>query len=355
MVKTESLILLFILDLIATFAIYIIANLSLNFQLGYAGIPNFGLVFAFTGGAYAVGWLPVRLCMGLFHINSDLGVDIIKNNAIIMSQINFHLQTQPLIGLAVLGITLIVAAMIGAVLGFISAYPAIRLRTDYLAITLLALGDVLYIFGINYEPLVGGVLGVQVPDVWAWLGDKRYSMVSLILMLFALAVLVYVSFIGNSPLGRTLRAIRDDEVAASSLGKNVVKLRIEALVIGSMICSIGGALYAFYTCGVCPTAYGRMDWTFLPWLMVVIGGIGNNLGATVGTITFISLRKLIIFYKELFAFLPFDVVWMEYLILGTALILVLLFRPAGLIKEKSSKTLPESKLKTIISKVLGGK
>jgi len=341
--------------LVALFAIYLIINLSLNLQLGYTGIPNFGLVLAFTGGAYITGWLPVRLCMGLFHIDSELGANMIKNNAIIISQINSHLQTQPLIGLAVFIVTLIVAVAVGAVLGFISAYPAIRLRTDYLAITLLALGEVLYIIGINHEPLVGGVLGVQVPDVWAWLGDKRFTTISLILLLLALLVLVFVNLMGRSPLGRTLRALRDDEVAASSLGKDVVKLRMEALVIGSMICSIAGSLYAFYTCGVCPTAYGRLEWTFLPWLMVVFGGMGNNLGVVLGTLVFTALRKLIVFYKYSFAFLPFDVVWLEYLTLGTILLIILLFRPTGLVKEKPSQTLPKSRLKNIVAEVLGSK
>lgn len=346
---------MFIIDLLALFAIFLIINLGLNLQLGYTGIPNFGLVLAVTGGAYTVGWLPVRLGMWLFHIDSELGRNMIKNNAIIISHINSHLQTQPLTGLAIFIVTLIIAAAVGAVLGFVSAYPAIRLRSDYLAITLLALGEVLHIIGTNYDPLVGGPLGVQVPDVWGWTGGKRFTVVSLLLLLVALIVFAYVSFMAKSPLGRVFRAVRDDEVAASSLGKDIIKIRMEVLVIGAMLCSIAGALYAFYTCGVCPAAYGKLEWTFLPWLMVLFGGVGNNLGVIVGTFIFVSVRKLIIFYKYSFAFVPFDVVWLEYLLLGIILLLLLIFRPAGLIKEKPSRTISKSKLEEIIIKASKGK
>jgi len=320
----------------------------LNLQLGYAGIPNFGLVLAVTGGAYTVGWLPVRLCMWIFNIDSQLGADILKNNAIIVSQINSHIQAQPLIGLAVFILTLIVAVAIGGVLGFISAYPAIRLRSDYLAITLLALGEILSIIGQSYDPLVGGVIGVLVPDTWSWLGGNRFTVISLVLVIAALGILFILELIARSPISRTFRAMRDNEVAAMAMGKDITKYRMEALVIGSMICSLGGALYAFYVCYVGPAAYGRLEWTFLPWLMVILGGMGNNFGVMLGTFIFIALQKLIVFYKHAFAFLPFDVVWLEYLLLGSIMIAILIFRPSGLIKEKPSQTIPKTKLEEIV-------
>jgi len=338
--------------LIAFFAIYLIINLSLNLQLGYAGIPNFGLVLAFTGGAYTVGWLPIRLCMWVFNIDSELGADIAKNNVIIVSQINSHIQTQPLIGLAVFILTLIAAVAVGGLLGFVSAYPAIRLRTDYLAITLLALGEVLSIIGQNYDPLVGGVIGILAPDVWGWSGGSRFAVVSLVLFLAAIGTLLTLDLIARSPISRTFRAIRDNEVAASSMGKDVTKVRMEALVIGSMICSLAGALCAFYTCYVGPAAYGRLEWTFLPWLMVIFGGLGNNFGVALGTFIFVALQKLIVFYKSSFAFLPFDVVWLEYLLLGSIILVILVFRPSGLMKEKQSRTMPKTRLEEIAAKVL---
>jgi len=339
---------LFIIDLIALFAIYLILNLSLNLQLGYAGIPNFGLVLAVTGGAFTVGWLPIRLCTWIFNIDSQLGGNIVKNNAIIVSQINRHIQSQPLIGLGVFILTLIVAMGVGGFLGFISSYPAIRLRADYLAITLLALGEVLSIIGRNYEPLVGGVIGIAVPDVWSWLGRDRFTLITVVLLAAAIGTFLFLEVLARSPLCRTFRAMRDNEVAASSMGKDVARIRLEVLVLGSMISGLAGALYAFYTCYVGPAVYGRLEWTFLPWLMVIFGGVGNNFGVALGTLVFITLRKLIVYYKYSFAFLPFDVVWLEYLLLGSMILLILIFRPSGILKEKPSQTMPQARLEKIV-------
>jgi len=346
---------LFTIDLIALLGIYIIINFSLRLQMGYTGIANFGLVLAFTGGAYVVGWLPVRLGMWIFHIDSGLGSDMIWNNALIVSQINSCLQGQILTALTIFIITLVAAAFVGVVLGLASGYPAARLRGDYLAISLLALGEILAIIGGNYDPLVGGPLGVQVPDVWAWTGDVRFTVVSIVNLLVALGVWVYMHFLEKSPIGRTLRAVRDNRDAASSLGKDVTRIRLKVMVVGAMLCSIAGALYAFYTTGVVTSAYGMFDWTFLPWVMVVFGGAGSNWGVVVGTLMFITVRKLIIFYKYSFAFLPFDPIWLQYLLMGVVVLLILIFRPSGLVPEKVSYALSKSKVVKIANKILSEK
>jgi branched-chain amino acid transport system permease protein len=346
----EELILTFLTDLISLLAIYFVLNLSLNLELGYVGVPNFGLVLAVTGGAYVVGWLPIRLLMHIYAIDSSLSSDILKNNVIIVTQINHYLQRDPLIGVLTFILTLLVAMCMGGALGILAAYPAIRLRSDYLAITLLALGEILSIIGRNYEPLVGGVIGIMVPDSWSWLGSIRFLLLPIILLGIAALTALFLEILSRSPVYRTFRAVRDNEIAAASLGKDIVKVRISALVLGSMMSGLAGALYAFYSCYVGPDVYGRMEWTFLPWLMVVFGGLGNNKGVLLGTSVFITFRKLIIFYKEAFAFLPFDVVWMEYLLLSLLLLIIVILRPQGLIKEKPGYTLPRDKLVRISQK-----
>lgn len=328
--------LLFLVDLLAIFGIYLTLNLSLRLQLGYTGIANFGLVLSFTGGAYVAGWLPIRMGMRLFHVDPSLAGDMIWNNVIINSQINQFLRESPSMAMGILIVTLLAAAAIGALLGFLSGRPAVRLGGDYLAISLLALGEVLTIIGGNYEPLVGGPLGVQVPDVWAWSGDHRFAAASLANCAVALAVWAYLSVIERSPMGRVLRAVRDNPDAAASLGKDVTKIRLNVLIGGGIICSLAGAMYAFYTSGVAPSALGRFDWTFLPWVMVVFGGSGSNLGVLLGTLIFITLQKLIVSYKYALSFLPFDPVWLQYLLMGLVLLLILNFRPYGLMREKTS-------------------
>ncbi|PKP60899.1 hypothetical protein CVT91_04190 [Candidatus Atribacteria bacterium HGW-Atribacteria-1] len=346
---------LFAIDIIALLGVYVIINFSLRLQLGYTGIANFGLVLAFTGGAYVVGWFPVRLGMWISHIDSSLGEDMIWNNALIVSKINSYLQGQIWAGLAIFFITLVVAALIGAILGLASGYPVARLEGDYLAISLLALGEILAIIGTNYDSLIGGPLGVQVPDVWVWTGNLRFFTVSMVNILVALGVWAYMYFLERSPMSRTLRAVRDNKVVASSLGKDVAKIRLKVMVVGAMMCSIAGALYAFYTTGVVTSAYGMHEWTFVPWVMVVFGGVGSNWGVVVGTVTFMVIQKLIIFYKYSFAFLPFDPIWLQYLLMGTILLLILIFRPSGLVSEKISYALTRSKTEEIANEILSEK
>ena len=345
--------LLFLLDVLLFFAIYLIVNTSLNMQLGYAGIPNFGLVLAITGGAYVVGVLPIRLSMLFVPVDPELASDVVKNSAMIsLAYINPAIAREPWLGVLIFITTLAAAAAAGALLGFISAYPAIRLRADYLAITLLALGEILFIVGVGYDPLVGGPLGVVVPDPWAW-ASSREVVASLTIIGIAVALFLMVLYMTRTPFGRALKIIRDNEIAASVLGIDVSKKRMEVMVVSSALCGIAGALYAFYTCNVCPYSYGRFEWTFLPWLMVVLGGAGNNMGVLVGTAVFVVLRKFIIYFKHyLEGVVPFDVVWLDHIFLGMILLLILLFKPRGLLMERPAITTERKDVGVLIRELL---
>jgi branched-chain amino acid transport system permease protein len=162
-------------------------------------------------------------------------------------------------------------------------------------------------------------------------------------------------FLERSPMSRTPRAVRGNKIVVSSLGKDVAKIRLKVMVVGAMMCSIAGALYAFYTTGVVTSVYGMSEWTFIPWVMVVFGGVGSNWGVAVGTVTFMVIQKLIIFYKYSFTFLPFDPIWLQYLLMGTILLLVLIFRPSGLVPEKISYALTKSKTEEISNEILSEK
>ena len=223
----------------------------------------------------------------------------------------------------------------------LTSYPAIRLRGDYLAITLLAFGESIRIIGNNFTPLVGGTLGVQIPDPLSFLPDDiRFPIATLGLVLIAITVFVFSERMIRSPLGRLLRAVRDNEVAAESLGKNARQIRIKIIIVSAALAAIGGALYAFYVGGTIAFAYDRASWTFWPFLMILIGGLANNKGIIVGTFIFVLIRKLIIFFKDsLEGFVPFDVVWLDFLLLGIILLAVLLYRPQGILVEKPTPTI----------------
>ena len=144
----------------------------------------------------------------------------------------------------------------------------------------------------------------------------------------------------RSPLGRMLRAVRDNEVAAESLGKTPHMIRIKIIMVSAALAAIGGALYAFYVGGTIAFAYDRASWTFWPFLMILIGGLANNKGVLIGTLLFVTLRKFIIFFKDSFeGFVPFDVVWLDFLLLGVILLAILLYRPQGIFVEKPTKTI----------------
>ncbi len=326
---------IFFTDLIAIFSIYLIINLSLNLEFGFAGIPNFGKVLVVGAGAFVMGIIPIRLYGYILGIEGDP----IHDNIDVISQINSHIQTHPELSVLVFAVTVLIAIFVGMLLGIISSYPAIRLRGDYLAIVLLAFGEIIRIVGINYEGLVGGTLGVGVPDFMSFLPDEfRFLGSSLVLLGFAGIIYFVVSKFTNSPVGRLLRATRDDEVALQSLGRNIVHTKIKTLMIAGMIGAIGGLLYASYVEGVVAFGYNRLNWTFLPLVMVIVGGMANNKGVLLGTLIFVVIRKSIIFYNDLFAdYLPFDIIWLDYLLLGGVVIIVLLFRPKGILAEKPQK------------------
>jgi len=329
-------VILFTVDLSALFAVYLIINIGLNMQEGITGIPNFGIVLAVAGGAYIAGGLSTRLAVSLLGVQTNL--DPIFNNVAVLQLVNPILRSQPSTAIALLILFLIIGGMAGALMGLISSAPAVRLREDYLAITLLAFGEILNVIGIGYKPLIGGPIGVNVPDIFGWAGQYRFYVGTLVLLLVAMAIFVYAGYLIKTPFGRTLKAIRDNEIVARSLGKDITRLRTISILFGSLLCGIAGSLWVLYSGAVTPT-YARFDWTFLPWLMILLGGMGSNRGTFVGTLIFVTLNKLIIYYKyEFVGILPFDVVWLNYLLLGIITILVLIYRPEGIVREKWTST-----------------
>jgi len=187
---------IFIVDLLAIFAIYVIINLSLNLEFGYTGIPNFGKVLAVGAGAFVAASIPGRIFAGIAGIEGDY----IGDNLAIVSQINVWLVDNTGIGFAVFFLTLGVAAAVGGGVGLLTSYPAIRLRGDYLAITLLAFGESIRVIGNNFTPLVGGTLGVQVPDPLSFLpGELRFPVATIGLLLIALTVFIYSEKLIRSP------------------------------------------------------------------------------------------------------------------------------------------------------------
>lgn len=339
---------LFAVDLIAFVALYLIISLSLNLELGYTGVPNFGKVLYVAAGAAFAGAFSGRFAAWLFSI--DTKGDFIRHTVTIIPEATSFLQNNVGLSIGLLLVSLVVALAMGALFGFLSSYPAIRLREDYLAMLLLGMGQFFAIFLNNYSPLIGGSLGMQLPDPYAWSGEFRFATGTAALVIFAAIVYLYSERLVRSPLGRVMRGVRDNEAASRALGKDDVAVRRNVLVIASAISAVAGALYAFYTVNVVPATYNRVVWTFWPWVIVIMGGLGNNAGVLLGVVVFWVLLKSIDSIKFTFSSaIPFDVVWLEYLLIGGILIGVLMLRPEGLLKERATATLSKSKLRQLMT------
>ncbi|RLE52337.1 MAG: branched-chain amino acid ABC transporter permease, partial [Candidatus Methanomethylicota archaeon] len=210
-----------IMDVLVYFAVYLIVVVSLNLQYGYTGIPNFGLALSVAGGAYVAGSLAGRIAMWYYGIGE--GLDFIRDNSFITSMLNERLAHDPVGGIILFLALIGISSVINAGLGFIASYPAIRLRADYLIMTLIAMAEAIRVIGINYYPLVGGTFWVHVPDYFAWTGDMRRIVITGLIFGIALIMFFIVQIFATSPLGRLIRAIRENEVSAECLGKDVTK------------------------------------------------------------------------------------------------------------------------------------
>lgn len=325
----------FIIDFATFFGIYMIISLALNFQYGNAGIPNMGCAVSVACGGYVVSAITLRITYWIAQqAGIEIGSDWVYDNPVNVMHLNSYFQNHLLIGISLFFVTLVLAFMIGAVVGYFISLPAIRLKALHLMITLMATADASQIIGKNYVPISGGTLGVFIPNLFeSYTGDR-----SLLLALISLTIGSFCFFlirsILKSPYGRLMRALRENEVTVRSVGKNTTVIKRNIFMFSSGITAIAGVLVTFFFSYANADQYTRASFTYLPWLMLLLGGMGNNTGTVIGTFFIISMRRLIITYKWLLAdFLWFPPAFLEQTIFGILLLIIILFRPYGLMPE----------------------
>lgn len=344
---------IFIMQILLNFGIYLIVTLSLNLEVGFLGLPQFGRVLTVLMGAIVAGGISGRIIA--FYLGFPWGMEYTGyDNYRIVSEISDILANNPLLSLQYLIMTLILAALLGGLIGYLTAYPALRLKEAYLGITLLAFGDIMNTIAWNFEPLAGGTTGVLVPDPFRFLGGYRFVGAVAIILAIAILVYVYVEYLTRSPYGRVLRAVRDSEVAAVVYGKSITSLRRNTLIIGGALAAIGGALWSMYTGSFKAVTYTRLVWTFWPWAFMMLGGTGNNFGVLLGVLIFSIARTFIIVYKGLIStYLMISPEWLEYILVGLVIVLLVLFRPQGIIPEKPLSTLGRKEINRLVEESLG--
>jgi len=331
-------------------AIYGIYVLSLNLEVGYLGLPQFGKVMFLALGALAVGGIATKIALLIYGgaISAQLNISPLSDLDTYCSAyqyqtidiINNIFTSTPLQGVGFFLLSLILAALLGGVFGILMAGPALRLREDYLGILLLVSAEMVRVVA-TYTPQVAcGVFGAVVPDPFAWVGTNRRPWVYLaVTIIFLLIAMFILERLANSPFGRALRAIRDAETAARVFGKDVVRYRIRVLSTASALAGIAGALFAFYNDFINMNMFVPY-YTFIAWTMLIIGGMGNNYGALSGVVVYYIIDRVLSIYKEgIRQIVNVDPIFFQYIILGIIIILVLMFRPQGLVGEKPAKTL----------------
>lgn len=342
------------LSILASFSVFFIITLSLNIETGLTGIPQFGRVLAVLTGALAVASIPGRILAAFMGLPAGLDYGDDAVNYKVVPKINEFLATNPALSILIFIFSLLLAAACGAAIGWLCSRPAIRLREAYLGISLLAFGDVLMWIGHNWEPLVGGSTGVFVPDPFAFTGGgiTEHIIIVSVLAIIAIGTLILVEMMTRSPLGRAFKMHRDCELAASVYGRDIVKVRTQSLMIGSALAAIGGALYVFYTHTCKAITFERATWTFWPWAYMMLGGVGSNIGVFFGVMLYTVIRYNIVVRRHLLAgIVPFDPIWLDMLLGGIMLILIVLFMPSGLVPEKPVTTLPPDKIKAMLENI----
>lgn len=340
-----------ILNIALWFSLYTIVSLSLNIEYGYAGIPNFGRALAVLMGAFTVGGIVNRLLMAVLGIEGELS----ESSGELVSVVNELISQNPMYGVGIFLLSIGLAMMVGAVTGALFILPSAKLSKDYLAITLLAISEVVFMVCNFNVRLIGGYYGVSVPDVLAFIpGESRGFAFAILALIIAAMVYVFTEKLLNSPYGRLLRAMRENESVVEATGKSVMMLRIKTAAIGSSIAAIAGVLYSLYSVNVIATSFSRVEWTFYPFLMLLLGGVGNNRGVVVGTLTFVVVKTFLTIYKyeiKSALMLPFEAVWLEYILFGLLMYFVLLYKPEGLIKEKPIFSAPIKKIAKVRERV----
>lgn len=305
--------------------VYALGAIGLNIQFGYAGLLNFGAVASGLVGAYGAA------------ISVDRGLP---------------LWIGVLIGIAA-----------AAVLGLLLGLPTLRLRADYLAIATISAAEIVRVVvnSARLQDITGGPIGLTgvadgfydanpIPDGRYGWGSFSFNHNTLWTIcvgwtLVALCCLL-VWGLARSPWGRLLKAVREDEDAARSLGKNVFVLKLQAFVLGSTIGGIAGIIFMFDGGFVKPDFFVSQT-TFNWYLVVILGGVATVLGPPVGAIVYwfvISVLNSVLTQSigdGWWIIDGTDVGAVRYVLVGVAIVLLLVFRPQGILGDRSEALIGE--------------
>ena len=279
--------------------LYGILALGFNLIWGMAGMINLGLAGFFALGGYVSALLTTKL-----------GAPIV-------------------IGVVA---SMVIAAGAGVVMALVTA----RLRGDYLAIITLGFSEVVRLVASNEIWLTRGTDGISgIPGPWRGrVPPETFNLIYFgVIALVVAVLLVLLERVRTAPYGRVLRAIRDDEQVAGVAGKPVTAFKVQAFALSSAVLGLGGALYGHYTSFVAPDTFSTLVSIYVV-LAVTAGGTGTNVGAVVGALLVVFFMESTRFATGWLPLQPVQVAAVREFLIGASLIVVLRFRPAGLVPER---------------------
>jgi len=310
----------YLVDLGTTVLIYVMLGWGLNVVVGLAGLLDLGYVAFYAVGAYTFALLA-----------RDLGFSF--------------WQALPFSGL--------VAASFGVILGF----PVLRLRGDYLAIVTLGFGEIIRIVLLNWSPVTGGPNGISDIPRPSFLGlpfarsapegvttfhqffglefspDQRVVFIYFVILALALLTNLFTLRLRRLPIGRAWEALREDEVACRALGINPTNVKLSAFGIGAMLGGFAGCFFATRQGFISPESFTFIESATI-LAIVVLGGMGSQLGIVLAAILLVTLPELGRAFAEF-----------RMLLFGAAMVAIMVWRPRGLLahREPSLRLVPRSR------------
>src|SRR5215211_4213304 len=314
--------------------IYCILAMGLNIVVGYAGLLDLGYAAFFAIGAYTVGFL------------TSPGSVFVRGGWVPP----FFQQFWP---------ALIVAFIVAAIFGILLGAPTLRLRGDYLAIVTLGFGEIVPNFFLNAVPLTGGTRGINPiakppslgPLSFGQIDQRNWYWLILVIGMFSIFIILRMY---NSRLGRSWQAIREDELAAASMGINPTRAKLWAFALGASFSGFAGSLFSSAFQYVHPSQF-EFTLSILVLSAVILGGIGNVYGAVLGAVLIGSFDRILsarltVPLNALGERIGSD--WLashnvgedRYVVFGLALVLMMLLRPGGLFpsKQRAAELQPDS-------------
>ena len=302
--------------------IYTILALGLQVQFGFAGLLNFGQVAFMAIGAYTMAILVVKEGWSMW-LAAPLGIAA--------------------------------AAAAGVLVGL----PSLRLRADYFAIVTIAFSEIVRYVATNEDSLTGGSQGTialgrigtaaQYNTEWVrfqdWvqarlhLGSKDAAML-VIVWAVALCLLTLVWLAVRTSWGRVLRAIREDEDAAASLGKNTFAYKLQALGVGAALAGVAGLFYAWQFSFFSPDDFQPLL-TFFAWMILLLGGTGRVFAVPVGALVFgfLFAGTRFLDFRPLSYLDSADRAYVRLMLIGLVIIALVVWRPQGLLGKREEMVL----------------